>query len=104
MATRFSKTDKTTISISLGTILKTVVLLLCLGILYLLRDLVLVILVSVVVASAVEPMAAWLQQKRLPRVPAVLLIYLLGFALIFVLVPIFVFPVVTDLISLSSTL
>lgn len=94
----------TTISISLGTIIKTIVILLALILVYLLRDLALVILTSVVVASAIEPAAEWLTKRRLPRVPAVLLIYLIGFGLFFVLIPVFIFPVFSDLISLSSTL
>ena len=104
MAIRLKSADKTTISISLGTIIKALGALLVLVVLYLLRDLILVILVSVVVASAVEPMAAWLQRRRLPRAPSVLLIYLIGFGLFFVLIPIFIFPLVSDLVSLSSTL
>ncbi len=104
MATRLRAGGKTVISISLGTIIKACGVLLAFLVFYLLRDLILVILVSVVVASAVEPLTAWLERRRLPRVPAVLLIYLIGFGFFFVLVPVFIFPVVSDLVSLSATL
>ncbi|MEA1929631.1 MAG: AI-2E family transporter [Patescibacteria group bacterium] len=104
MTLRLSKAGKTNISISLGTIIKTIIVLLVLLTAYLLLDLVLAILVSVVVASAVEPAAKWLMRHRLPRVLSVLIIYLIGFGLFFVLIPFFIFPVVTELVNISATL
>jgi len=92
------------ISISFGTIAKTVLFLLFLFVLYLLRDLILVILVSIVVASAIEPVTKKLAIYRIPRVPTVVLIYLLVFGLFFVLLPFLLFPILGDLNELSSTL
>lgn len=43
--------------------------------LYTLRDLLLVILTAIVIAAAVEPITRWFKQYRIPRVPAVILIY-----------------------------
>ena len=46
-------------------------------VLYLLSDLVLVLLTSIVVASSVEPATKWFVKRRIPRIPAVLIVYIL---------------------------
>jgi predicted PurR-regulated permease PerM len=66
-----------TISISLGTIIKAIVLILLLWLLFILKEIVLVLLMSIVIASAVEPAALWFQRRGIPRLFAVILIYLL---------------------------
>lgn len=43
--------------------------------LFILRDLLLVILTSVVIASAVEPATIWARKRRVPRLPTVLTVY-----------------------------
>ncbi len=72
--------------------------------LYLVRDLLLVILVSVVIASAIQPAVRLLSRYRIPRTPAVLLVYLITFGLLFSLVPLFFIPVARDLATASATL
>jgi predicted PurR-regulated permease PerM len=66
-----------TISISLGTIVKAVVVVLLFGVLFLLKNLILVLLMSIVIASAIEPATLTLVRRRVPRLFAVILIYLL---------------------------
>jgi len=66
-----------TINISAGTILKTVLIILLFWAIFLFRDLVLVLLTAVVIASAVEPAVLWFRKHSVPRLPAVLLVYLL---------------------------
>ncbi len=80
------------ITISLGTITKAIVIVLLFAALFILKDLVLVLLVSIVVASAVEPGTQWFIKRRVPRLFAVILIYLsIGIALasivFFLLIP-----------------
>ncbi len=64
------------VTISLGTITKTIVIGLLFVALFILKDLVLVLLVSIVVASAVEPGTQWFIKKGVPRLFSVILIYL----------------------------
>jgi len=64
------------ISITPGAVLRFVSIILLFYFLFVVRDLVLVLLTSVVLASAVEPFAAWFVSKKIPRVIAVLIIYL----------------------------
>lgn len=49
---------------------------------YVLRDLLLVILTSVLLASAISPAARWFQKRKVPRIVAVLILYV-GFILSF---------------------
>lgn len=44
--------------------------------LFLVREFMLVIIASVIIASAIEPAARWAKNKRIPRLPIVLLVYL----------------------------
>ncbi len=82
-----------TISISVGTITKVIVIGLLFWVFFLLRDLILVVLLSIVVASGVEPGAQWFVKRGVPRLFAVITIYLtiavclIGFTY-FLLVPI----------------
>ncbi len=73
------KKEKVTIEITTGTIFRAILLVLLLVFLYLLRDILAVFLLAVVVASAIEPMAHWGSQRRIPRVLMVIAIYLAAF-------------------------
>ncbi|OHA83486.1 MAG: hypothetical protein A2937_00045 [Candidatus Yonathbacteria bacterium RIFCSPLOWO2_01_FULL_47_33b] len=65
----------TIISITAGTIVKGIAILVGFWALYLLRDLVLVILTAVVLASSIEPAVKFLGKYRVHRIPAVLGVY-----------------------------
>ena len=82
--------------ISAGTIIKILVVLAVALAVYFLRDLVLVLLTAVVVASAINPMASWLVRYKFPRVLAVLFVYILAFALIFSTLFFFLPPLFED--------
>lgn len=64
-------------NISVGTIAKIFLVAIFFIGLYILRDVVLVLLTSIVVASAVEPGAQWFIRRKVPRVLGVLTIYLM---------------------------
>ncbi len=64
-----------TLHISSGSILRAVFILgLCL-MAWFLRDILLVLLTSVVLASAIEPITKWFIEHKVPRLPAIILIY-----------------------------
>ena len=65
------------IHIGIGTIVKTIVIILLFVTLFVLKSLVLVLLMSIVVASAVEPGTQWFQRRGVPRLFSVLVIYLI---------------------------
>lgn len=65
------------INISIGTITKFIVVVLLFAALYLLKELVLVLLLSIVVASGIEPATLWFVRRGVPRLFGVILMYLL---------------------------
>ncbi len=64
------------ISITPGTIVMILFILLSFWFAYILRDLILVVLTAVIFASAIEPATTWLMKKGLPRVASVVVMYL----------------------------
>ncbi|TRZ78458.1 AI-2E family transporter [bacterium] len=70
------------ISISTATILKVIGVLLVLGLIFLIRDVVVLVLFAVILTSAIEPFAARMENKKIPRVVAVAMVYVIG-ALLF---------------------
>ncbi|OHA41890.1 MAG: hypothetical protein A3H73_02205 [Candidatus Taylorbacteria bacterium RIFCSPLOWO2_02_FULL_50_120] len=64
-------------SISTGTIVRAALVVLCFALLYYLRDLLLVVLTAVVIASSIEPLTVFLKRFHIPRVISVLFTYAL---------------------------
>ena len=95
---------ETVISITSGTIIKTVAILVGFWVLWVLRDLVLVIITAVVVASSIEPAVKFLGKYRIHRIPAVLLVYVSLAGLFVGLFYAFVPPVLAELSDFSTTL
>lgn len=80
-----------TINISTITLLKIVLIGLLLVFLWLIRDILLIFLISIIVASAIDPLADFLAKRKIPRALSVLLVYVVFLGLIalvgFLLVP-----------------
>lgn len=87
------------IDISIGTILKVVVVLACVSLLYFMRDIVLVMLCAIVIASAIDPGVRWFEGRRIPRALGVVIIYL---GIVAILGVIFLFIVPTFLGETSN--
>ena len=83
------------ISITAGTVIKTIVVLVFAWLLFMLRGVVLDVLTAIVIASAIEPGVRGLVKRKFPRILSVILIYLLLFATFFVLFYFF-FPSVLE--------
>ncbi|MBA3733461.1 AI-2E family transporter [Patescibacteria group bacterium] len=69
--------DHQTVSISAGSIAKALIIIILFALLFVLKDLVLVLLMSIVVASAVEPGTQWFIKRKFPRLFSVIIIYIL---------------------------
>lgn len=98
------KGEGSTIEITTGTIVRIILAVLVVAFLFYLRDLVLIILTAVVIASAIEPGVMRLKKWKISRLPAVLVMYLLValavFSMFYFLVP----PLLDDTISFLNTL
>ena len=92
------------INISAATIIKVVVVLAATFALYLLRNTVLVLLTAVVVASAVGPAANWFAKFKIPRVFAVLLVYVAAFSIIAGTLFFFLPPLFGDFSDIAFTI
>ena len=65
------------IHVSAGTIFKAILIVLFFAMIFLLRNLVIVVLMSVVIASAIEPATQWIHRRKVPRLLSVILMYLI---------------------------
>ncbi|MDP3962550.1 MAG: AI-2E family transporter, partial [bacterium] len=92
------------VTITSGTILKSVLLICLVAALYYIKDIVLVVLAAIVIASAVEPATNWCGKYRIRRLPAVIGIYLL-LGLLLALFFLFFLPLVfNDVITYLNNL
>ncbi len=80
-----------TVNISTVTILKVVFVGLLLWFLWVIRDVLLVFIISIIISSAIDPVADFLYKRRVPRTLSVLLVYALTLGLlglvIFLIIP-----------------
>lgn len=93
-----------TIHISSGTIVKSILFILLVGFIYFLRDLVIILLTAIVIASAIEPATKWCMRYKIPRVIAVILVYLFIIVLFFGVFYLFIPPILDDAAGLFATL
>ncbi len=97
-------TKQLIVNITTGTVIKSILLVILFVALFYLQDLVLVILTSVVIASAIEPATKWFVRYRFPRVVAVMVVYLLFFAFLLGFFYFFLPPVLTEMINFLGVL
>jgi len=92
------------INITTGSVVKILLFLLLFYILYLLLDLVLVVLTAVVIASAIEPATKWFSRYKVHRVPAVIVIYVVLFALFIGIFYFFIPPLLDEATKFAAVL
>ena len=96
--------SQVTIQITTGTIVRVLLVIGVAALVWYLRELALIVLTSIVIASAIEPVAKSVTKYRVPRTVAVLAVYLLFFgifsSIVFFLLP----PVLREVSVLLSTL
>lgn len=95
---------ETNISITTGTVIKTLIILAGAWLLFYLRDLVLIVLTAVVIASAMDPAVRALMRWRLPRILSVILLYLSVIGVLMGVFYLFVPTVLEDVTSFISSL
>lgn len=86
--------NRHTVDISTGIIFRTVLILLGIWFLYVIRDVVAILFISVIVAAAIGPMVDWMNKKRIPRSLAVLIIYIILFSIIGTVIYFLIPPIV----------
>lgn len=94
--------DNRVVSITVGTMWKALAVVLCFWMLWTLRDLVLVIVTSVILASSIEPAVKWLGKYRIHRIPAVLSVYVALAGLFVGIFYAFVPPLVNEVVDFAG--
>ena len=69
--------------ISTASIIKTIVIILSFALIFVMKDMILVLLTSIVIASAIEPITQWFVRRKVPRTLSVILVYLVFFIFLF---------------------
>jgi predicted PurR-regulated permease PerM len=97
-------TKKQTINISSGIIFRVVFVILFLIFLYLIRDIIMIFLFALIIASAVTPAVSVLNKIKIPRVIGALLVYILFFGILSFLFYLVVPSIAKDITTLTSNL
>lgn len=74
--------EETEIHISSGTIIRTILIVALFATAWFLRDIILVVLTAVVLASAIEPLIRFIVHRGIPRLLTLVLVYVFGAALL----------------------
>lgn len=99
-----TENKKVTFDISLTTFLKVFAIVVGLLFLYLIRDLLLMIVVAVVIASAIDSGVDWLQKKRVPRWLSVIFIFAMILGAAALIVSLLIPPIVEQTQQLITVL
>lgn len=94
--------NKHTVNISTGIIFRTILILLGIWFLYMIRDVVAILFISVIIAAAIEPTVDWMNRKRIPRSLSVLMIYIILFSAIGTVVYFMIPPIVEQVKDFSQ--
>lgn len=95
---------QTIINISTETFLRLILILGIIVFLFLIRDVIAIILFSVVLASGVDPAAKWFQKYKVPRVLAVIIVYLIAFIILGLMFYLVIPPIFNELSDLAGIL
>lgn len=88
--------DKGEVTISTLSILKVLLIALFVWFLFAIREIVLLFIISIIIASAIDPLADFLYRKKVPRALSVLLVYILFFGFIVLIVSLLVPPITQE--------
>ena len=92
------------ISISTTTVVKVIAIVLSVYLMYLIRDILMILFISLVLASALDPWVDWLQKRKIPRSVGVLLLYLATMSVLILSVYLITPPIANEVRDLSSNL
>jgi predicted PurR-regulated permease PerM len=92
------------ITITPGTVLTAIIIGLLVWLLFFLKDVVLIVLTAVVLASAMEPGINWFHRHRMPRALAVAAVYFLVFGVLFGVAYVFFPPLIDETRNFVSSL
>lgn len=92
------------INITTATIIKTIAVFLLLYLLFLIKDILAQLFISLILASAFDPWVDWMQKRKIPRSLGIILIYLVLLSVISVAVYLIVPPITAQVSQLGENL
>ena len=95
---------KQELSITTGSWIRGVIVLAIAYMLFLVSELILVIITSIVIASAIEPATNWAKRRNIPRLLMILLVYIISGFLFAGLFYFILFPLIGEMSSFIKTL
>ena len=96
--------DHIHVEINTGTILRFILVILFFVFLYILKDVLIIFLFALIIASAISPFANWLDEKKFPRLLGVLLLYLVVLVLVIGVLSLIIPYISQDINQLVTTL
>ncbi len=93
-----------TVTVTSSTVVRGLIIVAIAALLFYLRDLVLIVLTAIVIASAIEPGVKWLISYRFPRILAVVSVYASVALMVIGSFYFFLPPLLNDLVNFLSTL
>jgi len=90
--------------ITTGSWVRAIVILAVAYVLFQVRELILVTFASIVIASSIEPATIWAKRRNIPRLPMVILIYMISALLLAGLFYFLLLPLIGDISSFIRTL
>lgn len=97
------KSQQIMINISTLTILKIIGFFLLLWFLYIIKDILIILFVSILFATAFNPFVDWLNKKKIPRALGVLIIYFILLSILFTVIVLLIPPLSEQIRQISQT-
>jgi len=91
-----------TVNIDSNTLVRFLFIAILVLILYVIRDVIMVLLFSVVIASAISPVVGWLQKRRIPRSLGTFVVFIILFAILALILYVIINPLSSELENLSE--
>ncbi len=95
---------KVTFDISYTTFIRIIVVLVVLFLVYLLREVILILFLAVILAAAISPIVKWLENKKIPRVAGIILIYAAMAGIVALAIGVLVPPIANQIAQLQRNL
>ncbi len=92
------------INISFATFIRAAIICVVIFGFWILRDVIIVVLLSIVIASAIEPAARWFEKNKIPRVFGVIAVYFMVFLILFFVFYFIIPPLLGDLFDFINSL
>jgi predicted PurR-regulated permease PerM len=90
------------VNITVFTVIKIILLFVLFYFLFLIREILAILFVALIIASAVDPWVDWMQKKKIPRGVGIIFIYFILFAVVGVVVYLIIPPIIEQVNELAN--